>query len=74
MHVKLGGRTFIVSFDGTGSVRTISERKLHAAGKPWAAYHNAPYWHADHHKVGGPKTIVAQIITATTTAGSTKAA
>lgn len=63
-RVYIDGRQFIVTKDKTGAVTRIVERKKYSPGCPWESVYNAPYWHAAHHKVGGPNTIVARIISA----------
>lgn len=45
MKLTIDNRTFIVKFDDAGAVRAIKERKLFAPGRPWAAIHDATYWH-----------------------------
>lgn len=65
VRVKVEGRLFLAKLNDAGDVVIIYERKLYAPGKLWAAWYNAPYWHAGCHKPGGPKTIVGRIKAAT---------
>lgn len=60
--VIIDGRRFTVKFDEHGEPVIITERKIHAPGEPWECVCNKPYWHARHHRVGKPGSLVARII------------
>jgi hypothetical protein len=53
VYVSLDGRDFVVHFrDGKPNNITIT-----TGGK-------RPFWHAAHHKVGGPGTIISRVLAA----------
>lgn len=63
--VTLGSRKFIVDFDEAGEPIRIKERKLYRPDHRFlAVVADAPYWHARHHRVGNPRTLVARILEA----------
>ena len=62
--VNVDGRKFIVTLSPDGAPLLIKERRVHAPGKPWECLCNKSYWHAKHHKIGGPETMVARIVAA----------
>lgn len=62
--VRFRNRTFIVERDVEGNPLRITERKrlpTRFPNDPGRLY-NAPYWHRKFHRIGGPKTIVSQIL------------
>lgn len=59
-RVDLGKRTFFVTFKD-GRPHSIRVRKVYAAGQPYEALYDAPYWHHSR-PVGNPKTIVSRIL------------
>lgn len=63
-RVKIDDRQFIVDFGDDGEPVRIKERKMY--GKyPLDGWYNASFWHAKHHAIGKPTTIVARILAAT---------
>lgn len=59
--VNVDGRRFTVHYKD-GAPHRITERKLWAEGTYHEAFYNAPYWHANHHKVGAAWTLTARVL------------
>lgn len=65
--VTVDDRKFIVDFDDAGQPLRIKERKKKNPGHPYLeVIYDAPYWHAGHHKIGKPTSLVARILAAAT--------
>lgn len=61
--VTVDGRRFVVEFFDDGSPRRIKERKKINPGHPYLEHViDRPYWHAEHHKIGGTTTMVSRIL------------
>ena len=46
--VELGGVKFAVTFNENDKPLAIKERRMHAPGTFYSAWHNAPRWHHSH--------------------------
>lgn len=61
VHVRIGKRHFVVKFDAAGQLNSIRERKTIVRYGVKQVFDYA-YWHVNHHKIGGPNTIVSRIL------------
>lgn len=66
--IRLEGRTFVVMIDDQARPRSIKERKVHQAGRPWECLVDVPYWHKSHRlpgpgRMGRRQSIVRQVLT-----------
>lgn len=63
--INLDDRRFIVFFDDHGEPLRIKERKRIHPDHPYlTSVYDYPYWHAKHHKLGGPTTLPVRILAA----------